>query len=428
MASGSTEMFRKQARKKLGTAFADKASDSLCRQLFRPMTNGIVVETIDTFTLMPLKPEIRQSDPATRRAVRQIFARQWKSAIVKATRSLRNELINDSNQQQRAQHESQFCWSNASILTFKDLRSLAELAKDPLISALDLPRPFHPEIAVTGHTTGIEPFRHRAELTGKGIVIAVIDGEVCADHPFLTGRVRQQADLSGEGWGKPHWHGTAVAGIIASNHHIYTGMAPQAIIDNYKLYATSPSPHTVDINTSVAIDLAIEDGADIINLSGGGPRIRKTKSREARSCETAWAVGIPVIKSAGNHGAKPNRLTIPAEADGIIVVGATDRVCQNLASYSSGGSPEAPSKPHLLAPGGTDIEGVKSCSEDGAFKGSSYGTSFAAPHISGVVALLLQRQPLSPDETLNLLIQKYCTTLPNVPAWAQGAGVIQMFR
>ena len=112
------------------------------------------------------------------------------------------------------------------------------------------------------------------------------------------------------------------------------------------------------------------------------------------------------MKSAGNRGDGSQTLTTPADAEGVIVVGATDRAGSAVQSYSSRGPTGGGlTRPHLCAPGGSPEDGITSCLVQGGFGNVTHGTSFAAPHVTGLAALLLANDPaLDPDEVRDLLI------------------------
>jgi serine protease AprX len=133
-----------------------------------------------------------------------------------------------------------------------------------------------------------------------------------------------------------------------------------------------------------------------------------------------------LVKSAGNRGPFPSTLTTPADADGVIVVGATDRSGAFVQDYSSRGPAGTKPRPHLVAPGGSPFDGMHSCQVGGGFGDAGCGTSFAAPHVSGLVALLLAQTPgLEPDQVRQRLIA-LCRKLPSADENTQGAGFVSL--
>jgi serine protease AprX len=289
------------------------------------------------------------------------------------------------------------------------------------------PRKLEPEINVSGKTVGAAQFRKKFKLTGKGIIVAVIDGEVALTHPALKGRVVHKANFTDEPWGHPASHGTAVAGIIASSDSTFSGMAPGATIYSYKVLATNPVLTGTDFDGALAIQQALEDGAHIANCSWGAGPAGDGTSREARACDEAWASGLVIVKSAGNRGPGAQTLTTPADADGVIAVGATDKQGKAVQDYSSRGPAGTKSRPHLIAPGGIfQGVGVTSCLIGGGFGDCGAGTSFAAPHVCGILGLLLERDPnLTPNELRDILLNA-CVPLDGVDVNTQGNGLISM--
>jgi serine protease AprX len=330
---------------------------------------------------------------------------------------------------QRPSSITQLCWLNQTVRSFVHPRSLTEVVSDPSISKVDLARRLEAEINVTGGTVGTVAFRKKFNLTGKGVIVAVIDSEVAMNHPALKGRVVHKQNMTAESWGNPGSHGTAVAGIIASNIERFLGMAPRVTIYNYKVLAANPLLNSDDFDGALAIQQAVEDGAHIANCSWGAGPAGDGSSREAKACDAAWDLGLLIVKSAGNNGPSAKSLTTPADANGVIVVGATDNQGKKVQDYSSRGPSKNKPRPHLLAPGGIDGGiGITSCLIGGGFGDCGAGTSFAAPHVSGMLALLIERnQNLVPDQLREILL-KACKRIKGVSADTQGRGLMSLSR
>ncbi len=322
---------------------------------------------------------------------------------------------------------TEICWLNRTVRAFVDPRLIAEIAADKSIDQIDLPRRLEAEIATSTKTVGAPQYRNKFNVTGKGIVVGVIDSEVALQHPALTGRVLHKQNYTKELWGHPGAHGTAVAGIIGANDSVFQGVAPDVTIYNYKVLASNRFLNADDFGGTLAIQQALEDGAHIVNCSWGAGAAGDGTSREARACDEAWALGMTIVKSAGNLGPGPQTLTTPADADGVIVVGATDQLGQAIQDYSSRGFTAGGKKrPHLVAPGGVVADGITSCQVGGGFGDCGHGTSYAAPHITGLLALILQGQPeLSPDEQRDLLLDCCSAFNPNDPA-THGKGLLSL--
>ena len=324
---------------------------------------------------------------------------------------------------------TEVCWLNRTVRSWSDPRALAEAAADDSIQSIDVPRPLKPEINVSARTVGAPQFSKKFKKTGKGIIVAVIDGEIALTHPALKGRIVQKQNFTPEAWGNPDFHSTAIAGIIGSNDGTFAGMATEATIYNYKVLATNSTIQAEDFDGSLAIQHAVEDGVQVANCSwGNGPATDGT-SREARACNSAWKKGLVIVKSAGNQGPGANTMTTPADADGVIVVGATEREGLLVQDYSSRGPAGTKSRPHLIAPGGIfQGTGITSCTVGGGFADTGAGTSYAAPHVTGLVALLLERDPsLTPDQVRDALLNA-CTPLNGFDANTEGRGLLSVLH
>jgi serine protease AprX len=196
------------------------------------------------------------------------------------------------------------------------------------------------------------------------------------------------------------------------------------LIYSYKVLATAPVGNGDDFAGALAIQQALEDGADVANCSWGAGPAGDGTSREARAATTAWALGLVVVKSAGNRGPGAGTMTTPADAPGILVVGATSLDCGRVEGYSSRGPAGSRPGPDVVAPGGGDTGRIRCCTLGGGFGDAGAGTSYAAPHVSGVAALHLQQDPdLVPDQLRDRL-RADARRLADVPEAAQGAGLL----
>lgn len=301
------------------------------------------------------------------------------------------------------------CWLNRTMRTWVAPHLLSDVMADKNIDRIDLPRLLEAEMMTTMQTVNAPQYRQRKNVTGKGVIVAVIDTEVALGHPALMDRVIQKKNYSKEVWGNPASHGTAVAGIIAANDAAgnFAGIAPDAVIYNYKVLATNKFLNSDDFGGALAIQQALEDGANIANCSWGAGLVGDGTSREAAACDTAWALGMSIVKSAGNRGSEDGILTTPADADGVIVVGATGQDGKSVQDYSSHGpTPSGKIRPHVVAPGGTRALGLSCLLTGGGFGPATFtGTSFAAPHVAGMLALFLEGKPdMTPDDQRAALI------------------------
>ncbi len=445
---GQLAKSRKTVADQFGKTFASKSSDRLCQALatvrafalevVAPQPRPLVLE----FSRTETSPDRIRGRAATlsgsaealpaalqrlaqRQAMRDQFAQQV--AGIRAQLERRFQPIFPAGVEALASPTTpssvvEICWLNATMRTYVDPKGLREVAGESTLNRLDLPRILLADIDATASRVGAPQFSQQFGVTGEHITVAVIDTEVDIHHPALVGRVIQRSNFTKEHFGSPAPHGTAVAGIIGSADQAFTGMAPGVTIANYKVLATDSSLNADDFGGALAIQQALEDGAQIANCSWGAGPAGDGTSRESVACNNAWSLGLILVKSAGNQGPLPSTLTSPADADGVIVVGATDRSGAAVQDYSSRGPVGTKPRPHLVAPGGSPFDGMHSCLLGGGFGDVGYGTSYAAPHVSGLAALLLAQTPgLDPDQVRQRLIQ-LCQRLPSGDQNTQGAG------
>ncbi len=254
-------------------------------------------------------------------------------------------------------------------------------------------------------------------VTGAGVKIAVVDTGIDAEHPDLAGRVVAVTDFTGEGEGDNNGHGTHVAGIAAGSGAAsggkYRGVAPEASLLAAKALRRSGSGSMSDVMAGV--EWAVEQGAQVINLSLGGPPM-PCDGTDALSaiCDAAVDAGVVVCVAAGNSGPGSGTIGAPGCAHKVITVGATvssSTDYDTIASFSSRGpTADGRVKPDVALPG-VDII---SCRAQGTFMGTiiddhytqASGTSMATPHCTGVVALVLQAAPeLTPEQVKARIMQ-----------------------
>jgi subtilisin family serine protease len=278
---------------------------------------------------------------------------------------------------------------------------IRELAKRDDVERVEIDKPIIAELKQSAVTVKLNDARSQGLVAGgRGVIVALLDGEVNGRHPDLQGRVIAKRNYTQEAWGRPSRHGTHVAGIIAGAGPEYRGMAPEATIWNYKLFPTggaegveSAQLESQEGSTGAdAIEDAVKDGAKVINCSWGiGGAALNGSSAWALAAERATKLGVVLVKSAGNSGPDAGTLTTPADARGdVIVVGAADRAGTGVTSFSSRGpTADGRNKPDICAPG----ERIMSASDAGTGYRALSGTSMAAPHVSGLAALLVERNP-----------------------------------
>jgi subtilisin family serine protease len=216
-----------------------------------------------------------------------------------------------------------------------------------------------------------------AIASGANVTVAVIDSLIDTSHPDLTGSVSGQFDAVAA-TDRPDEHGTGMTGAIAA-HRRLLGVAPQARI--LAIHAFTPDPkHPQQATTQsivAGIDWAIRNNAKVINMSFAGPydpvlQVALKKAREK---------GVVLIAAAGNMGPQSPPL-YPAADENVIAVTAVDDKDKVLPQANQG------SHVALAAPGVNVLEAAPRASYN-----FTTGTSVAAAHVSGVAALILERNP-----------------------------------
>ena len=280
--------------------------------------------------------------------------------------------------------------------------------------------------------------------TGSGVVVAVIDTGVAYEDygiycqaPDLAGTtfvqgydfVNNDAHPNDDGG-----HGTHVAGTIAqttNNDYGVAGVAFDCSIMPVKVLDEEGSGYTSWI--AKGIYYAASNGADVISLSLGGPNPSQTLEN---AVAYAYNNGVTIVASAGNEYQEGNPTNYPAAYDDyVIAVGAT-RYDETRSYYSNTGS-----YLDLAAPGGdTSVDQNEDGYVDGVlqqtFSGGDpcdfgywfyQGTSMAAPHVSGVAALLIANGVTGPDNVRNRL--ESTAEDKGTPGWDEeyGWGIVDAY-
>ncbi|WP_435613322.1 type VII secretion-associated serine protease mycosin [Streptomyces sp. bgisy159] len=226
---------------------------------------------------------------------------------------------------------------------------------------------------------------------GKGVRVAVIDTGVDDKNPQLAAAVDKAAGrdylTKGKG-GDPTndevGHGTKVAGIIAARQHSdtgFVGLAPNATIIPIR---QNDADNSGDSDTMAdAITYAVSKGADVINISQDTTKPLSATSALAEAVRKAIAAKVVVVASAGNDGLDgKTKKTYPAAFPGVLAVASSDRNNER-AGFSQAGSFVG-----VAAPGVDIVSTVP-----GGGQCTDNGTSFSAPFVAGVAALLKEKHP-----------------------------------
>lgn len=291
------------------------------------------------------------------------------------------------------------------------------------------------------------------KATGTGTVVAVIDTgitshsdlntNVLAGYDFISdtkvsndgdGRDPDPSDPGDSTSGQSSWHGTHVAGTVAAvtnNSKGVAGVAFNAKIVPVRVLGVGGG-YTSDIvdgivwasGGSVSGVPSNANPAEVINMSLGGSGTCSSTYQTA--IDSAVGRGTTVVVAAGNSNSDVADFT-PASCNNVIAVASNDRE-GNRASYSNYGA-----KIDVTAPGGetaaTTANGVLSTLNSGTSSPSteSYafyqGTSMAAPHVAGVVALMQSARVQTPS-TVESQLKSTARALPGTCSGGCGAGIV----
>lgn len=311
---------------------------------------------------------------------------------------------------------------------------------DPVRAAIDLEqlKPLRAGEAQS-QSWGIDRVRapyvwHALGIDGSGVTVAIMDSGVDWQHPDLVGNYR--GNLGGGAFDhENNWfdastptitepidhlgHGTHVAGTAVGQGGI--GVAPGA---NWIAVAIADADGLIyESSVHSAFQWLLAPGGDpslapdIVNGSWGGEPESLFFFEDVRLLQAA---GIITVFSAGNTGPWQSTINAPASYTGTIAIGASDQ--SDLVAWFSSRGPSplvGELKPLLVAPGTNILSSLP-----GGQYGFSNGTSMAAPHVAGAIALLRSAEPsLSRLEIMNALGDSavaISTTHPNdVGGWGR---------
>ncbi|HON44114.1 MAG TPA: S8 family serine peptidase [Planctomycetota bacterium] len=358
---------------------------------------NIIVEMAEQFNVEAIKADnmIRSNDAASREIVYDILKTK-----AEVSQMAVNHLLNVRNVQR-------FWLVNAFAMT-ADAELINKLAAEEAVGKIYLdveemmidPQQSSEE---TRLVWGVEYIKTQAArdkgITGKGIVVAVVDTGVDLDHPgFAPGQVlvdQSKSFIDNEPTADDgNGHGTHCAGTIGSKGY---GVAPDCKILPVKVLSAGGSGSWTAVMNGV--QYAAEQKVDIMSMSLGG-RASTSGNVVETAVKNAIASGVVCVIAAGNSGPSAKTIGTPGVVLEAITVGAINS-SGTIASFSSRGvTVYNTEKPDIVAPG----VNVPSLWKNGGTNTIS-GTSMATPHVAGLCALILQAKPgLTPAKVKALIM------------------------
>ena len=284
---------------------------------------------------------------------------------------------------------------------------------------------------------------------GTGVRVAVIDSGIDATHPDLPygSKVVQNIKIIGEDDTAPgvnvivedqqntdlsSGHGTHVSATIAGLGRAtadgYIGVAPGA-----QLIGIATGEVIFVFTALSAFDWVMEHQNEyqirVISNSWGTSGPFDPENPINVASKAAVDAGMVVVFAAGNAGPGSNTLNPYSVAPWVIGVAAGNKDGQTLANFSSRGVyGDSLYQPTITAPG-VDIVSAAATTHavDGTYYVSNSGTSMATPHVSGVVALLLQANPSLPPAAIKSVIVGTARPMPGYSVYTAGAGYVDAY-
>ncbi len=251
--------------------------------------------------------------------------------------------------------------------------------------------------------------------TGKNVKIAIVDSGIFNNHDDLRDNILNELSYNSETNTSPYngfWgpHGTHCAGIAAAkgnNNIAIAGVAPDAkLISIYNSSIGGARSTTLEDQLASGIGWAYTVGADVISCSWGNVSQNLFLEDAIHNAFTLGrnGKGCVVVFATGNGAPSANGISYPANCnDTILTVGSIDSTGTRALSSQYGLELD------LVAPGAT----IMSTTPDNRTDTLS-GTSMACPHVAGVAALILQRNPELTVTQVNSIICRNAKKLSGV--------------
>jgi len=245
---------------------------------------------------------------------------------------------------------------------------------------------------------------------GNGVKVAVLDTGISLSHPDLKDNIKggYNAIAPGKAPEDQNGHGSHVAGTIAAIHNSVgvAGVAPQASLYAVQVLGASGSGYCSDIIEG--LEWSINNGMNVANMSYGGS---EPCSGESDALNLADVAKITLVAAAGNNYG--GEVDWPAKHDKVIAVTAIN-ASNGFAYFSSQGGEVDLTAPGVSVPSTYKKVGYKTLS----------GTSMAAPHTSGVAALVLQKNPGFTTAQVKECLQNTAENLAGLTNVQQGSGLV----
>lgn len=272
-------------------------------------------------------------------------------------------------------------------------------------------------------------------LTGAGLDVAVLDTGIDPTHPDFAGRIDQTHDFTGKGSViDGAGHGTHVASIVAgsgaASNGRYRGVAPDAHLMIGKVLDDQGQGR--ESWAIAGMEWATDHDADVVNLSLGGA-VTKGDDPLAQALDALSEQHDTLFVAAAGNGSvyAPGSMevTTPGSAAAALTVGAVDKSDRVWHGSRNGLMGDADIKPDLLAPG-VSITAARAAGT--GFGGGAYttmtGTSMAAPHVTGSVALLEEQHPQWGVDRLKAALTSTAAQLQPSDVFKVGAGRVDVGR
>ena len=280
------------------------------------------------------------------------------------------------------------------------------------------------------HQRWLAPQRVWPFSTGAQVRVAVIDSGTDSSHPQLAGRVATGFDaLRGVPGGDVDCvsHGTAVASIIAASRQEgvgFHGLAPDATIVPIRVSERNANESADTAGATVsgavfaqAIRRAVDDGADVINMS---VTLYRPDPEVQQAVRYAVDNDVVLVAAAGNRhqdGARPDPVPYPAAYEGVIGVGAIDQNGARIRQSQIGPYVD------IVAPGGAVVAATRLTGH------AAYdGTSFATPMVSATAALIRAAEPGLSAKEVTRRILATADPARGDASRGYGSGVVNPYR